>query len=145
MEDGHFYRAVDAYTMALVYKPDNVLAMAGKGHALFSAGEYMTAAMFISNALELNPQYVDAKISVKAMTADRDTLDARMAEIDQLLQKVDVAELYFLQAYFNYRTGNLDTAQKKIETVMQKMPDSKAAQILKKAIEQAAKNGANNK
>jgi tetratricopeptide (TPR) repeat protein len=139
MEEGHFYRAIDAYTMALVYKPDNVLAMAGKGHALFAAGEYMTAAMFLSDAIELNPQYINTKITVNDMTSNRDTLDARMAEIDQLQQKIDVVELDFLQAYFNYRIGSFGPAQEKIDNVLQKKPGFKAAQILKNAIEAAGK------
>jgi len=139
LEEGKYYRAVNSYNMSLVYKPENLFAMAGKGHALFGAGEYMTAAMFLSNVLERYPQYINAKITIKAMVGDRDTLDARIAEMDQLLEKTDVPELYFLQAYFYYRTDRFDDARKKIDIVLQKVPNLKAADVLKKSIEQANK------
>ncbi|GAI11990.1 unnamed protein product, partial [marine sediment metagenome] len=72
LKRGRYYRAADAYTLAAIYKPDDPLAYAGKSHALFAAGEYMSSALFLSRALEIFPEYAQFKIDLVAMVGDKD-------------------------------------------------------------------------
>lgn len=134
LKQGRFYRAADAYTLALIYKPHDPLAYAGKCHALFAAGEYMSSALFLSRALEIFPDYVRFKIDIEAMVGDRDTLETRIADINQMLEKDDVPELQFLLAYLYYQMGRLERASHSIKAAYEKMPEAPAVVTLKKAI-----------
>ena len=134
LKQGRFYRAADAYSLALIYKPHDPLAYAGKCHALFAAGEYMSSALFLSRALEIFPDYVRFKIDIEAMVGGRDTLETRIADIRQMLEKDDVPELQFLLAYVYYQMGRLDWADQVIKAAYEKMPEAPAVVTLKKAI-----------
>ena len=72
LKEGKYYRAADTYTLASIYKSNDPLAYAGKSHALFAAGGYMTSALFLSRALEIFPEYARFKIDLVAMVGDRD-------------------------------------------------------------------------
>ncbi|MHC4646914.1 MAG: hypothetical protein ACYTBJ_15565, partial [Planctomycetota bacterium] len=50
---GMYYRAADSYAMASIYTPDDASAYAGRSHALFAAGEYMSSALYIARAVEI--------------------------------------------------------------------------------------------
>ena len=135
LKQGKYYRAVDAYTLALIYKPADPLAYAGKSLALFAAGEYMSSALFLSRAMELFPEYASLDIDIVALTGDRDILETRAADAEQWLQKTDIAELHFLLAYVYHRLGRLEEAGTAINAAYEKMPDAPAVIALKKAIE----------
>ena len=134
LKQGRFYRAADAYSLALIYKPHDPLAYAGKCHALFAAGEYMSSALFLSRALEIFPDYVRFKIDIETMVGDRDTLETRIADIRQMLEKDDVPELQFLLAYIYYQMGRLDRANQAIKAAYEKMAEAPAVVTLKKAV-----------
>lgn len=135
LKQGKYYRAVDAYTLALIYKPNDPLAYAGKSLALFAAGEYISSALFLSRAIELFPEYAMFDIDIVAMTGDRDILETRAADAEQWLQKTDIAELHFLLAYVYHRLGRLQEAETAVNAAYEKMPDAPAVIALKKAIE----------
>ncbi len=136
LKQGKYYRAADTYTLASIYKPNDPLAYAGKSHALFAAGEYMSSALFLSWAMEIFPQYAQFKIDIEAMVGDKDKLENRIAEIKQLLEKNDAAELQFLLSYVYCQMNILEPAKKTIQAAFEKMPDSQAVIALKKAIEE---------
>jgi len=137
LKQGKYYRAADAYTLASIYKPDDPLAYAGKSHALFASGEYMSSALFLSRALEIFPEYVQFKIDVEAMVGDRDKLESRVADVEEWLEKSDAGELWFLLGYVHYQMGRLEPAKKAINAAYEKMPEAPAVITLKKAIETA--------
>ncbi len=141
LKQGRYYRAADAYTLASIYKPDDPLAYAGKSHALFVAGEYMSSALFLARALEIFPEYARFKIDVEVMVGDRDKLESRVVDVEQLLKKNDVPELQFLLSYVYYRMGRLDRAKKAINAAYEKMPQSRAVTALKKAIDEHESGG----
>jgi tetratricopeptide (TPR) repeat protein len=137
LKQGKYYRAADAYTLASIYKPDDPLAYAGKSHALFASGEYMSSALFLSRALEIFPEYAQFKIDIEAMVGDRDKLESRVADVEEWLEKSDAGELWFLLGYVHYQMGRLEEAKKAINAAYEKMPESSAVITLKKAIETA--------
>lgn len=138
LKRGRFYRAADAYTLASIYKPDDPLAYAGKSHALFAAGEYMSSALFLSRAIEIFPEYVQFKIDLVAMVGDKDKLESRIANVEQWLDESGAAELQFLLGYVYYQMGRHAEAQEMINAAFEKMPESRAVVALKKAIADAA-------
>ena len=139
LKQGKFYLAADAYTMASVYKPNDPLAYAGKSHALFVAGEYMSSALFLSRALNIFPQYAAFKIDLVLMAGDRDTLENRIVDILKWLEESKAPELQFLLAYIYYQMDRLKIAQEPINAAYEKMPNAKAVLILKTAIDAAVK------
>jgi len=141
LKQGRYYRAADAYTLASVYKAEPealALAYAGKSHALFAAGEYMSSALFLSRALAAMPQYARYKVDLVDIVGDKSKLEHRLADVEQRLQISGAAELQFLLGYIYYQTGRFDAARKAIDAAYQKMPDSEAVAAVKKAIEQEA-------
>ena len=134
LKQGKHYRAADAYTLASIYKPGDPLAYAGKSHALFAAGEYMSSALFLSRALEIFPEYALFKIDIEAMVGDRDKLESRIAEVEQWWERSKAAELKFLLAYVYYQMGRLDRAKEAIDVAYEKMPELPAVIAIRKAI-----------
>jgi hypothetical protein len=58
LKQGQYYRAADSYTLASIYKPQDPLAHAGRAHALFASGEYMSSAYYLATAITIFPEYV---------------------------------------------------------------------------------------
>jgi hypothetical protein len=139
LKEGKYYRAADAYTLASIYKPSDPLAYAGKSHALFAAGEYMSSALFLYKTLNMFPEYARFKIDIVAMVGDRDTLETRIADVERQLKKTDAPELNFLLGYVYYQIGRLNEAKKQAEFAYEKMPDVLAAEALKEAVDSASK------
>jgi tetratricopeptide (TPR) repeat protein len=134
LKEGKYYRAADAYTMASVYKRGDPLAYAGKSHALFAAGEYMSSALFLSRALKVFPEYAQLKIDIVTMVGSRDKLESRIVDIEEILERVDVPELQFLLGYVYYQMDRLGKAKESIDAAYEEMSDSSAVIELRKAI-----------
>ena len=137
LKQGKYYRAAEAFAQASIYKRDDPIAEAGRGHALFAAGEYMSSALCIARAIENSAEYAQTKIDIVAVVGDKDMVESRIAEIHQWLARTDTPELKFLLGYAYYRLGRLDRAKMAIDLAYEKMPQSLAVQTLKKAIEDA--------
>lgn len=135
--EGKYYLAADAYTLASIYKPDNPLAYAGKSHALFAAGEYMSSSLFLARALEIFPEYAAFKIDLEAMVGDKDQLENRIIDIKQWYEKTESAELQFLLAYVSYHMDRLEQAKEAIDGAFGKMSETKAVIVLKEAVDEA--------
>ncbi|MHC4187364.1 MAG: hypothetical protein ACYSRQ_04145 [Planctomycetota bacterium] len=129
-----FYRASDAFTSALIYKEDP-WAYAGKCHALFGAGEYMSSAFFLFLAIDSDPGYIELEMDITTAMGGRDILENRLVDVEKWAQESDSPDLHFLRAYFYYRIGRFDMAQEAIDIALEKTPDSTALSTLKKAID----------
>jgi tetratricopeptide (TPR) repeat protein len=140
-----YYKAADAYSLAAVYQPGNPLPYAGKAHALFGAGEYMSSAYFLSRAIEIFPDYTRFKIDLPAIFGDKDLLEKRIADIKEWQERTQSPELQFLLAYIYLETGQLEMAQRMTNGALVNMPQSRALQtldrVIRLAIEQADKSG----
>jgi tetratricopeptide (TPR) repeat protein len=135
MQQGKYYLAADAYSMATVYKPLDPLGYAGRSHALFAAGEYVSSALYLSRAIELFPGYVDFKVDVAGMVGGMDTVERRIADIKACIELNPRPELYFLLAYVYMQVDRLDQAAEAIDVAYQRMPESRAVGLLRAAIE----------
>jgi len=132
---GRFYQAADAYTLAAIYNPDDPLCYAGRGHALFAAGEYVNSALHLIRAIEIDPEYVNTKIDLAELLGGPEDLDKRIVELNKWLQKSNAPGLGFLLGYVYYRQGRFNEARMVMDVVMQEMPQSRATIALKMAID----------
>jgi tetratricopeptide (TPR) repeat protein len=136
MKQGRFYRAADAYTLASIYKPNDPLGYAGKSVALFGSGEYLSSALFLARAVDIFPEYAKVKIDLVGMMGDKDTVENRILEAREWMDKSDSGELEFLLSYIYYQMDRLEFARQSIESAAKKTPDSPAVAAMKKAIDE---------
>ncbi len=133
---GRYYEAAKSFELALMYKPDDPFCLAGKGHALFAAGEYVSSALFISRALEVYPQYTQTEVNLATILGGNERIEKRIADVEEWLTKSGSNQLGFLLSYIYYRTDKLDKAKLAIDVVSRKVPQSPAALALKAAIDE---------
>ena len=136
-KQGKYYRAADAYILAGVWSGEHPLPLIGRGHALFAAGEYMSSSYFIQRAITLDPEYASKKFHLQRLLFDLDMIENRLLEILTWQQKSGSGELAFLLAYLFYQLDDISRAQVAINLAIEKMPDNKAVDLLKKVIETA--------
>lgn len=136
MEQGRFYRAADAYTLATVYKPDDPLGYAGKSIAMFATGEYMSSALFLARTLEIFPEYTKIRVNLVAMIGDKDMVENRIIEAREWADRSESGELEFLLSYVYYQMDRLEFARQTIESAAKKLPESQAIATMKKAIDE---------
>ncbi|MFC1794893.1 tetratricopeptide repeat protein, partial [Planctomycetota bacterium] len=135
LKAGRYYRAAGCFSLASVYQSGNPLALAGRGHALFAAGEYVSSALFLSRVLAVSPEYLFVKVDLVAMLGDQNKLAGRIADIEQWLARSGSSQLQFLLGYVYYRTGQLFKAKQAIDAAYGKTPESPAVQAMKIAID----------
>jgi len=151
LKQGKYYRAVDAYTLASIYKTGPAgslgkreaaaLAYAGRSLALFAAGEYISSALFLGRALQAD-QSSNSKFQIPIPS---DRLDSRIADAEECSrlcretgQQTTVGELQFLLGYIYLRTGRIAEAKRAIDEAYKMLPDAPAVKVLKEAIDLAA-------
>ena len=139
LQAGRYYQAADCFSLAAVYKPDHLAVLAGKGHALFAAGEYMSSALFLSRALAAFPEYLRVDVDLTALLGGQDQVARRLADIEQWYARSGSAQLQFLLSYAYFRTGRLTEARRAVEAAYRKTPQSPAVQAMKTAIERAGR------
>jgi len=137
LKAGKYYSAAGSFTLASIYKLDDPLCFAGRGHALFAAGEYVSSALFLSRALEIAPEYARTKIDFAAMLGGENELEDRIADIKEWLGRSGSIKLEFLLGYVYYRMGRLGQAKQTIDAACEKMPGSLALDAVKRAIDDA--------
>ena len=135
LKAGRYYRAAGCFSLASVYQADNPLALAGRGHALFAAGEYVSSALFLSRALAISPEYLQTRVDLVAMLGDGNKLAGRIADIEQWLARSGSSQLQFLLGYVYYRTGQMLRAKQVIDAAYEKTPESPALQAMKITID----------
>lgn len=140
MKQGKFYRAADSYTIAIAYKPEDPLGYAGKSHALFAAGEYLSSSLFLARAMEIFPDYARQKIDLVAMIGDKDLIENRLIEAKEWANRSQSGELAFLLSYIYCQMDRMEFARQSIDFAAQQMPDSRAVMAMKQAIAQRLKN-----
>ncbi|MDT8301393.1 MAG: hypothetical protein RQ760_07905 [Sedimentisphaerales bacterium] len=137
LKSGRYYAAADSFALASIYKPGEALCFAGRGHALLGAGEYMSSALFLSRAIEADPEYLKTKIDLAATLGGQHIIGSRIADIREWLVRSGSGQLDFLLGYTYYRIGRLGPAQQAIDAAYIKMPQSVAVTAVKKAVDDA--------
>jgi hypothetical protein len=137
LKSGRYFAAADSFAMASIYKADEPLCLAGRGHALLAAGEYISSALFLSRAIEVDSEFLKKKIDLAATLGGQHILGSRIADIKEWLLRSGSGQLDFLLGYIYYRIGRLGPAQEAIDAAYAKMPQSAAVLAVKKAVEDA--------
>jgi len=138
LKNGLFYNAADFFAMASIYKPDDPQAIAGRGHALFAAGDYTSSALFITRALTVSPDYMQVRVDLAAMLGGRENLVGRINDVERLFQKSGSSQLQLLLGYVYYRAGAINQAKQVIDPLYQKTPQAPAVRAIKAAIDKSA-------
>ena len=136
---GRYYRAADSFALASVYKPDDPLALAGRSHALFAAGEYVSSALFLSRALAIYPEYMQMRVDLAGLVGGQEKVTQRLADVEQWYARSGSGQLQLLLSYVYYRTGNLTQARRAVDAAYEKMPELPAVRAMKMAIDAAAR------
>ncbi|OQA01769.1 MAG: hypothetical protein BWY69_01265 [Planctomycetes bacterium ADurb.Bin401] len=135
LKQGQYYRAADAYTLASIYNPRDPLAYAGRSHALFASGEYMSSAYYLMRAIKIFPSYTRVKVDLNAMIPDKDRLESRIADVTRWIERTESPELQFLLSYVYYQLDKPEQARGLIDAAAEKLEDNAAVTALKQAIE----------
>jgi tetratricopeptide (TPR) repeat protein len=135
MKQGRFYRAADAYALASLYRPDDPFAYAGRAHALFAAGEYVSSAIFLSRCLEISPDYLLQKVNLVGITGGPAIFEQRLTDLERCAKKADAPEMNLLLAYVYYRVGELDQARDAIDGAYKVLGNVPAVLAIKRAVE----------
>lgn len=111
LREGRPQQAVDAYTMALVYNPQDLLALAGKAHALFADGQFFTSGLFLTRLLDLCPDYLRLDVDLAGLMGEG-LLCSRIDRLMQLVDQTPAAQLRLLLAYALFRQARFEQAAK---------------------------------
>ena len=135
LKQGEFYKAADAFELASVWDPKNALIVLARSHALFAAGEYMSSALYLSQALGMEPKLIEARVDWSTLLGSRDVFDNRLVELSTWQQRSNSPELAFLGAYVLYLDDKVGRAQVLSEIALEHMPDDPAVVSLQKAVD----------
>ncbi len=134
---GKYYKAADSFSLALIYSRDNPQALAGKSHALFAAGEYLSSELFLTRALAINPSYAKVRVDLAALLGGPNELARRVADIERWFARSGSPRLQVLLGYAYYKTGRLSEAKQAIKAAGTKIPESPAVGAIMAAIRDA--------
>jgi len=139
MKEGRYYKAIDSYILATVWNSRDGKVNLYRGIAHFAAGEYISASLFVRRAILFSPEIASGRIDLAGILPDRDLTDDRLVEATSLQKRSDSAEIAFLLAYLYHQQDRPDEAKQFIADARSGLPESKAAELLEKAIDAAAK------
>jgi tetratricopeptide (TPR) repeat protein len=141
MDEGEFYRAADAYSLASIFRKDDPLVYAGQSLALLGAGEYMSSAFYLNKALDLYPDYIAVKVDLVEMLGDRDVLENRIVDIQRWMARSGAGELSFLLSYIYYQMDEPVWAKEELQKGQGSLPSEKNAKLLMDMIDAQLKEG----
>ncbi|MFC1762883.1 tetratricopeptide repeat protein [Planctomycetota bacterium] len=137
LKTGRHTEAVDTYTLALAFQPQDPLAWAGKGHALLACREYVSSALFLSRALEAFPAYARFPVALGELMGGDMALQERLEEARRLMETSEAHELMFLMAYLYHRIGDKNHAEAMIGRLRHVNPKAAGLAVLEAAIRAA--------
>lgn len=142
LKSGQYYKAADAFELAGVWDRGNPLVVLARSHALFAAGEYMSSAFYLSQAIEMEPKLLESRFDWSSLLDSRDAFENRLTELSTWQQRSNSAELALLMGYILYQDGKIIRARISAEYAHDMMPDRPAAQALLKIIQSSAEPSA---
>ena len=139
MKAGRYYKAVNAYVLATVWNSRDGQVNLHRGIAHFAAGEYISGSLFVHRAILLAPDIADEKNELTTILPNKDLIDNRLAEAADWQKRSGSGEIALLLAYIHHQQDNPGKAQNFIKIAQDKLPQSKAVEALKAAIDTASK------
>ena len=134
LKEGKFYKAADTFALASIWAPGDARPLAGQAFALFAAGEYMSSAFYLSQAIVLNAEVASQKVNLPGLIGDRDVYENRLMEMTTWQERSSSGELAFLMAFVYHHDGKAGKAGDLILTAADQIPNDKAIQILRAVI-----------
>ena len=139
LKEGKYYRASNAYSLAEIYKPNDPLVYAGNSQALFAAGEFMSSAYNLLQAVNIFPEIVKIKIDIIAIIGDKDVVESRASDVEELIKDFDSVELKYLLSYVYFQMGRLERAKELIDDAYKTNPDLQIIKLIQFEIYEALK------
>lgn len=139
MKEGRYYKAVNAYVLATVWNSRNGQVNLHRGIAHFAAGEYISGSLFVHRAILLEPDIAAEKTELTTILPDKDLIENRLIEAADWQKRSGSGEIALLLAYIHHQQGRSDKAREFIKIAQEKLPQSKAVEALKAAIDAASK------
>ncbi len=139
MKEGRYYKAVNAYVLATVWNSRDGQVNLYRAIAHFAAGEYISGSLFVHRAILFSPEIAAEKIELTAILPDKDLIDNRLIEAADWQNRSGSGEIALLLAYIYRQQDRPDKAQEFIAIAQAKLPESKAVEALKAAIDAASK------
>jgi hypothetical protein len=136
LKQQNFYQAADAFTWASLYQPSDPNGYVGKALAFFGAGEYVSSSRLLAAGLRLVPDFAKTKLDLAELLGGKEKLDSRIADLDKFSKDSSSGELYFLLAFVQYKTNQLQQAKASIDAAEIKMPAEEIVKSLKSIINQ---------
>jgi len=136
LQQGRYYRAAESFTLASMYKPADVRAYLGKGHALLAAGEYVSSAVFFARAIELDPRQALAKADLVETLGGPDAFVERINDLERCAEAGDSPHPHLLLAYVYYQMGRPAEAKTALAAAEKGLPPAIAIDLLKAALGQ---------
>lgn len=130
LQEGKFYKAADSFAMAAVWTPEDAQAWIGQVSALFAAGEYMSSAYYLGQALSLRPELMGQKIPQAILMQKRDAFENGLVEAATWQERSQSGELAFLLGYMFWQDGKAQRAVDEIDKAASLIPQSEAIQKL---------------
>jgi tetratricopeptide (TPR) repeat protein len=135
MEARAFYKAADAYRLAEIFEPDSMQIYKNKAHALFAAGEYLSASYNIRKAISLDPKAALERVEIIPLMGSKDLFDRRLQDIMIYYKEADSPELSLLLAYVLYNADRFEEATVAVNNALKAGPEDPVAAKLKERIE----------
>lgn len=134
LKEGKFYKAADTFALATIWGPTDARPYAGQAFALFAAGEYMSSAFYLGQAIQRNPNVASQKVNLAGLIGDRDVYENRLIEMTTWQERSGSGELAFLMAFVFHHDSKAGKAADAILTAADKMPGDKAVETLREVI-----------
>ena len=131
LQQGRHDRAVESFSLASLYNPSDRRVHLGRSHALFAAGEYVSSAVFLAKAIELEPGRTLAKLDLVNATGGPDLFLRRITDLEQCAKTVGTPDLQLLLAYIYYQMDRPEEAKTAIDAAEKGLGRLPAVDLLK--------------
>ncbi len=129
-----YYKAANAYGTAILYGPQNARLYLAKAQALLGAGEYMSSAYFLDQALELSPELAKTETKSEQIFPDRKKFEKQMKELDTWQKRSGQPMLLFLKGYALYLDGDIEQAKEALTEAQRLQGESRSVKVLLEAV-----------
>ena len=126
MKAGRYYRAAEGYDLARMVSPDNPLPALGRCMAFMAAGDYVSSAVSLFDAIRLFDSLSTFDVDLKAFLPDLKALDSRRADMERLLQVRDDGRMRFLLGFAEYNSGLKELGLTNMDRASQVLKDTDA-------------------
>ncbi len=140
MAQNRYYHAAAAFDAAAFLDPSNPKAVLAFSQALLCAGEYMSAAWHLSQAIATWPKVVTSQDKIFQDILTSDIFQTTSHELHMLQQATNEPMLSFLKGYVYYKTNENTKANNSLTIILDQQPDNMAVKALLEIVAQATDN-----